>query len=59
MQTNTFTLLEANMQAGVDSIQIVLKTVRDEYECLNIFNHTVMISNLVAPADVIFEVIEL
>lgn len=57
--TNTFTLLEANMQAGVDSIQIVLKTVRDEYECLNIFNHTVMISNLVAPADVIFEVIEL
>lgn len=56
---NSYMLEEANMQKGVDSIHIILKTMRDGYECMSAFDHTVRISNLVAPADVTFEVIEL
>lgn len=56
---NSYTLEEANMQNGVDSIHIVLKTVRGGYECMSAFDHIVRISNLVAPADVNFEVIKL
>ena len=56
---NSYTLLESVMQAGTRALRINLKTVRDGYECLNIFNHTVVISNLTAPTDVTFEVIEI
>lgn len=56
---NTFTLLESGMSAGVRKIEITLKTVRDGYECLNPFTHSILISNLIAPSNVAFEVIEL
>lgn len=56
---NTFTLEEANMQVGVRSIHINLKTVRDGFECINVFDHAVLISNLIPPQNVQFEVIEL
>lgn len=56
---NAFTLSEASMSISVRKIKIELKTVRDGFECLNPFKHTVLISNLVAPSDVTFEVIEL
>lgn len=57
--TNTFALEEANMQNGIGSLHISLKTVRDGYECINAFEHTVRISNLIAPQNVTFEVIEI
>ena len=56
---NTFTLEEVNMQVGVRSIHINLKTVREGFECINMFDHTVLISNLIPPQNVEFEVIEL
>ena len=56
---NSYTLLESVMQAGTRTLRINLKTVRDGYECLNAFDHTVRISNLIAPQNVTFEVIEL
>lgn len=58
-EVNTFTLLESGMSAGVRKIEITLKTVRDGYECLNPFTHSILISNLIAPSNVAFEVIEL
>lgn len=57
--TNTFVLEEAYMQIGVRALHINLKTVRDGYDCINAFDHTVRISNLIAPQNVTFEVIEL
>ncbi|WP_039908091.1 hypothetical protein [Acinetobacter junii] len=55
---NNFILTEAEMSPGVKKIRILLKTVRDDYECLSPFDHTIFISNLAAPANVTFEVIE-
>ena len=57
--TNTFVLEETYMQIGVRALHINLKTVRDGYDCINAFDHTVRISNLIAPQNVTFEVIEL
>jgi hypothetical protein len=56
---NTFTLLASSINANTRKIQIILKTVRDVYECLSPFDHTIFISNLTAPSDVTFEVLEL
>ncbi|WP_336018893.1 hypothetical protein [Acinetobacter lwoffii] len=56
---NNFILTEAEMSPGVKKIRILLKTVRDDYECLSPFDHTIFISNLTAPSDVTFEVLEL
>lgn len=56
---NNFILTEAGMSPGVKKIRILLKTVRDDYECLSPFDHTIFISNLTAPSDVTFEVLEL
>lgn len=56
---NSYVLGGASMQNSVDTIHIILKTIRDGYECINAFDHIVRISNLTAPADVTFEVIEL
>lgn len=55
---NSYTLLESVMQADTRSLDINLKTVRDGYECMNVFNHIVKISTLIAPSNVTFEVIE-
>src|SRR5690606_11791734 len=57
--TNTFVLDEANMQNGARALHINLKTVRNDYECINAFEHVVRISNLIAPQNVTFEVVEL
>lgn len=57
--TNSFTLLKSAMQVETRSLSINLKTVREGYECLNAFEHTVRISNLIAPQNVTFEVIKL
>lgn len=56
--TNTFRLLESTMDANTRSIHVNLKTVRDGYECLYAFDHTVIRSNLIAPTNVTFEIIE-
>ncbi|OOW12787.1 hypothetical protein [Acinetobacter sp. MF4640] len=56
--SNSFTLLESAMQVNARSIHVILKTVRDGYECLYAFDHIVMRSTLVAPSNVTFEVIE-
>lgn len=56
---STYTLEELKMQVDTRNIRVLLKTVRDTYECMNAFDHVVRLSNLVAPADVTFEVIEI
>lgn len=56
--TNMFTLEEATMQNAARALHISLKTVRNSYECINAFDHTVRISNLIALQNVTFEVIE-
>ncbi|WP_104471231.1 hypothetical protein [Acinetobacter indicus] len=56
---SSYVLMGTSMQNSVNSIHIILKTIRDGYECINAFDHIVRISNLTAPADVTFEVIEL
>ena len=55
---NSYTLLESAMQADTRSLDINLKTVRDGYECMNVFDHIVKRSTLIAPSNVTFEVIE-
>lgn len=55
---NSYTLAESQMQAGTAYIDVRLKTVRDGYECLNAFEHKIIRSNLVAPSNIAFEVIE-
>lgn len=56
---NSYTLLESQRQVDTSYVHIVLKTVRDGYECINAFDHIVRPSNLVAPANLAFEVIEI
>jgi len=56
--TNSFTLLETAMQADTRSLHINLKTVRDGYECMNVFDCTVKRLTLIAPSNVTFEVVE-
>ena len=56
--SNSYTLLESTMQISTQKLHISLKTVRDGYECLYAFNHTVIRSTLFAPTNVTFEVIE-
>ena len=55
--SNSFTLLESAMQADTRSLDINLKTVRDGYECMNVFDRIVKRSTLIAPSNVTFEVI--
>lgn len=56
--SNSFTLIKSAMQVDTRSLHVNLKTVRDGYECLYAFNHTVICSTLVAPTNVTFEAIE-
>ena len=56
---NTFILSETSMSIGVREIEIVLKTMRDGFECMRPFKHTVLTSTLSAPGNVTFEVIKL
>ncbi|MBO6228129.1 MAG: hypothetical protein J6N68_10785, partial [Shewanella sp.] len=56
--SNSFTLLKSAMQPETRSLYINLKTVRDGYECTNVFDHTVIRSTLIAPSNVTFEAIE-
>ncbi|ENW90561.1 MULTISPECIES: phage tail protein [Acinetobacter] len=56
---NTYTLPASSMDPNTRKINIVLRTVRDGYECLYPFTHDVLVSNLTAPQNVTFEVIEL
>lgn len=56
--SNSFTLIKSAMQVDIRSLHVNLKTVRDGYECLYAFNHTVIRSTLVAPSNVTFQVIE-
>lgn len=56
--SNSYTLLESVMQAETRSLHINLKTVRDSYECLHVFDHITKRSTLVAPSNVRFEVME-
>lgn len=55
---NTFTLAASSMNTNTRKIKIVLKTIRDGFECLYPFEHTILFSNLTAPSNVDFEVIE-
>lgn len=43
---NTFILSETSMSIGVREIEIVLKTMRDGFECMRPFKHTVLTSTL-------------
>lgn len=56
--SSSFTLLESAMQADTRSLFINLKTVRNGYECMNVFDYIVKRSTLIAPSNVTFEVIE-
>lgn len=56
--SNSFTLIKSAMQVDTRSLHVNLKTVRDGYECLYAFDHTVICSTLVAPTNVTFEAIE-
>lgn len=56
---NSFTLLKSAMQANTRSLQVSLKTARDGYECLNVFNHIVKRTTLTPPSDVEFQVIKI
>lgn len=56
---NSFALLKSAMQANTRSLQVSLKTVRDGYECLNVFNHIVKRTTLTPPSDVEFQVIKI
>lgn len=54
--TNTYTLAISSMQAETRSIEVTAKTVRDDYECLQPFWHTVELSQFFsAPYDLIVE----
>ena len=54
--TNTFLFPISSMQADTQNIEIVLKTVRDGYECLHPFVHTVELSQFFsAPYDLTVE----
>ena len=55
---NAYTLLESAMQAETQSLHINLKTVREGYESINSFDHSVIKPKLVAPTNVAFEIIE-
>ena len=57
--SNTWILFASAMSANTRKITIILKTERDGFECLNPFEHSILISNLTAPQNVNFEVIEL
>lgn len=57
-ESNSYTLLESTMDANTRSLHINLKTVRDGYECIHVFDHIVKRSTLIAPSNVTFEVIE-
>lgn len=56
--TNTYTLTISAMQAETRSIEVTVKTVRDGYECLYAFDHTIILLTLVAPSNVTFTAIE-
>lgn len=56
--SNSFTLIKSAMQVDTRSLLVNLKTVRNGYECLYAFDHTVICSTLVAPSNVTFQVIE-
>ncbi len=54
--TTSYTLPISSMQADTRTVEIVLKTVRDSYECLNPFIHTVELSQFFsAPYDLTVE----
>jgi len=57
--TSTFTLLESTMDPATRSLRVNLKTTRDSLDCLYGFEHIVRRTNLVAPSNVQFEVIEI
>lgn len=54
--TTSYTLPILSMQVDTRTVEIVLKTVRDSYECLNPFTHTVELSQFFsAPYDLTVE----
>lgn len=54
--TTTFTFPMSSIQAGTRTIKIVLKTIRNDYECLNPFAYTVELSQFFsAPYDLTVE----
>lgn len=54
--TTSYTLPILSMQADTRTVEIVLKTIRDGYECLNPFTHTVELSQFFsAPYDLTVE----
>lgn len=54
--TISYTLPILSMQADTRTVEIVLKTIRDGYECLNPFTHTVELSQFFsAPYDLTVE----
>ncbi|WP_218956381.1 phage tail protein, partial [Acinetobacter sp. YH12073] len=55
---STYILEESQMQVDTRQIHILLKTIRDDYECVNAFDHVVKRSTLIAPSNVTFEAIE-
>lgn len=54
--TTSYILPVLSMQADARAVEIVLKTIRDDYECLNPFIHTVELSQFfTAPYDLTVE----
>ena len=58
--TSSYTFSISAMQPDTRTIEVILKTVRDGYECLNPFMHTFELSTFFsAPYDIYYEVKEL
>ncbi len=54
--TTSYTLPISSMQADARTVRVVLKTLKDGYECLNPFIHTVELSQFFsAPYDLTVE----
>lgn len=57
---NTYTFSASAMDANTRSIEVILKSLRDGYECYQPFNHTVELSTFFsAPYDIEFTVSEI
>lgn len=58
--TNTYTFSISAMQPDTRTIEVILKTTRDGYECIHAFIHTVELSTFFsAPYDISYKVEEL
>lgn len=55
---NTYTFAQSLMNVNTRTIEITLKSIRDSFESYQCFKHMIIQSNLIAPTNIKFEIIE-